>query len=121
MVFFIKQKTAYEMRISDWSSDVCSSDLPLVAELRHHADAARRHILRRRIEQCSMVGERDVVEVVVRIVCVERTPAAILALHADDPFGGAFQVLRSEERRVGQECVSTCSLRWAPNHNKKKK
>src|SRR3546814_15297448 len=28
-VFFFKQKTAYEMRISDWSSDVCSSDLPL--------------------------------------------------------------------------------------------
>src|SRR3546814_6305688 len=29
--FFFKQKTAYEMRISDWSSDVCSSDLPLAA------------------------------------------------------------------------------------------
>src|SRR3546814_19701665 len=29
VVFFFKQKTAYEMRISDWSSDVCSSDLPL--------------------------------------------------------------------------------------------
>src|SRR3546814_11901102 len=28
IVFFFKQKTAYEMRISDWSSDVCSSDLP---------------------------------------------------------------------------------------------
>src|SRR3546814_6518134 len=28
-VFFFKQKTAYEMRISDWSSDVCSSDLPV--------------------------------------------------------------------------------------------
>src|SRR3546814_1240085 len=31
--FFFKQKTAYEMRISDWSSDVCSSDLPAI---RHH-------------------------------------------------------------------------------------
>src|SRR3546814_4403935 len=29
VVFFFKQKTAYEMRISDWSSDVCSSDLPV--------------------------------------------------------------------------------------------
>src|SRR3546814_10317948 len=29
VLFFFKQKTAYEMRISDWSSDVCSSDLPL--------------------------------------------------------------------------------------------
>src|SRR3546814_6336335 len=35
VVFFFKQKTAYEMRISDWSSDVCSSDLPVTA-----ADAA---------------------------------------------------------------------------------
>src|SRR3546814_7602085 len=33
-VFFFKQKTAYEMRISDWSSDVCSSDLRLVAPQR---------------------------------------------------------------------------------------
>src|SRR3546814_10778721 len=37
IVFFFKQKTAYEMRISDWSSDVCSSDLRAHAE-----DAARR-------------------------------------------------------------------------------
>src|SRR3546814_4832290 len=33
--FFFKQKTAYEMRISDWSSDVCSSDLPRVINARH--------------------------------------------------------------------------------------
>src|SRR3546814_3810991 len=31
--FFFKQKTAYEMRISDWSSDVCSSDLSVVADI----------------------------------------------------------------------------------------
>src|SRR3546814_13278259 len=30
--FFFKQKTAYEMRISDWSSDVCSSDLPAIMQ-----------------------------------------------------------------------------------------
>src|SRR3546814_15717191 len=36
--FFFKQKTAYEMRISDWSSDVCSSDLPAVG----HHDLGRR-------------------------------------------------------------------------------
>src|SRR3546814_19512065 len=36
-VFFFKQKTAYEMRISDWSSDVCSSDLDVVVvHLLHH-------------------------------------------------------------------------------------
>src|SRR3546814_4765065 len=32
LIFFFKQKTAYEMRISDWSSDVCSSDLVVVAD-----------------------------------------------------------------------------------------
>src|SRR3546814_5698065 len=35
IVFFFKQKTAYEMRISDWSSDVCSSDLPSRRHQRH--------------------------------------------------------------------------------------
>src|SRR3546814_7431558 len=35
-VFFFKQKTAYEMRISDWSSDVCSSDLMRLARHRGH-------------------------------------------------------------------------------------
>src|SRR3546814_665715 len=34
--FFFKQKTAYEMRISDWSSDVCSSDLRVAARVREH-------------------------------------------------------------------------------------
>src|SRR3546814_3107091 len=44
VIFFFKQKTAYEMRISDWSSDVCSSDLPArrgnraLAAQRRHAD-----------------------------------------------------------------------------------
>src|SRR3546814_2064762 len=47
--FFFKQKTAYEMRISDWSSDVCSSDLPDPANQRAGAD--RR--LRRRANRCS--------------------------------------------------------------------
>src|SRR3546814_7768234 len=37
IIFFFKQKTAYEMRISDWSSDVCSSDLQAVADIRERA------------------------------------------------------------------------------------
>src|SRR3546814_6926934 len=43
LFFFFKQKTAYEMRISDWSSDVCSSDLLPVGRLRRHPDRLRRH------------------------------------------------------------------------------
>src|SRR3546814_8868092 len=38
MFFFFKQKTAYEMRISDWSSDVCSSDLPQIPFTRPGVD-----------------------------------------------------------------------------------
>src|SRR3546814_5793808 len=41
-VFFFKQKTAYEMRISDWSSDVCSSDLPVREP---HLDLLRRRVV----------------------------------------------------------------------------
>src|SRR3546814_3894987 len=36
VIFFVKQKTAYEMLISDWSSDVCSSDLPSAREIPAH-------------------------------------------------------------------------------------
>src|SRR3546814_20560215 len=43
--FFFKQKTAYEMRISDWSSDVCSSDLDAGISRRKGADRAARRIL----------------------------------------------------------------------------
>src|SRR3546814_9917090 len=41
--FFFKQKTAYEMRISDWSSDVCSSDLRLQLHLSRLSPAAAAH------------------------------------------------------------------------------
>src|SRR3546814_19848544 len=41
LFFFFKQKTAYEMRISDWSSDVCSSDLGVLVEAGLDAKAAK--------------------------------------------------------------------------------
>src|SRR3546814_2218011 len=53
MLFFCKQKTAYERRISDWSSDVCSSDLGLVR--RYGADRVER--------ACSLSLDLDVVSV----------------------------------------------------------
>src|SRR3546814_10470114 len=42
--FFFKQKTAYEMRISDWSSDVCSSDLPVERAAVQHLLGPPRHL-----------------------------------------------------------------------------
>src|SRR3546814_4675190 len=61
-VFFFKQKTAYEMRIGDWSSDVCSSDLPLramVHELLDSGASERIHFWygARNLQEAPYVGE----------------------------------------------------------------
>src|SRR3546814_4135207 len=100
--FFFKQKTAYEMRISDWSSDVCSSDLSKVS-----------------------FGKPEKLMEYLGVI-----PGAVTALGAINDIGGnvkmiideelmTFDVInchRSEERRVGKECVSTCRSRWSPYH-----
>src|SRR3546814_9797908 len=99
VVFFFKQKTAYEMRISDWSSDVCSSDL-----LQQHRQRRGRGDDALAADAC--FGQPQVQgEIAARgQVAVDRDQF----LHAAD--------LRSEERRVGKECVSTCRSRWSPYH-----
>src|SRR3546814_10111225 len=85
--FFFKQKTAYEMRISDWSSDVCSSDL------RPRSRRGRRAAtVRSRVDGRPDAGD-----------------GRVRSLPGDHPT-------RSEERRVGKECVSTCRSRWSPYH-----
>src|SRR3546814_2353378 len=99
-VFFFKQKTAYEMRISDWSSDVCSSDL---------IDRARRPEIGRDLERrADGPRPRDIV------FGNEGAMPHVMMLAA--PSVGFARRLRSEERRVGQECVSTCRSRWSPYH-----
>src|SRR3546814_4994707 len=95
--FFFKQKTAYEMRISDWSSDVCSSDL---AELRGRAGGGTGG--RRAADRAGAASAH-------RAAQLRRVRAGEIPVVGD--FGG-----RSEERRVGKECVSTCRSRWSPYH-----
>src|SRR3546814_7436543 len=89
---FFKQKTAYEMRISDWSSVVCSSDLtpcpdpvPLFALFMHNA---------------STLGG------VARSRGFARWAGRLLHMLRRNS--------RLEARRVGKECVSTCRSRWSP-------
>src|SRR3546814_2028477 len=82
---FFKQKTAYEMRISDWSSDVCSSDL-------------RARGIERPVQLIDAAGTK-VADSTHRAPSVDRLRDG-----------------RSEERRVGKECVSTCRSRWSPYH-----
>src|SRR3546814_10861756 len=89
--FFFKQKTAYEMRISDWSSDVCSSDLSSPTPCRWQSRSARcwsrKQHPERKPQSCALQGR----------------------VHPT-----ALRSPRSEERRVGKECVSTCRSRWSP-------
>src|SRR3546814_4595170 len=104
MLVFFKQKTAYEMRISDWSSDVCSSDLApgwLVTEgltsWRPHGDS---NPGLRRERASSWASRRWGHRGPERGCLAPPVPRSKLA--------------RSEERRVGKECVSTCRSRWSP-------
>src|SRR3546814_1075916 len=97
-VFVFKQKTAYEMRISDWSADVCSSDLSVARRLRI-ADA--RAMLRRPAH-----GQQIAADL--------RAARRLAAGRLLDPRHR--HAIRSEERRVGKECVSTCRSRWSPYH-----
>src|SRR3546814_17545588 len=112
--FLFKQKTAYEMRISDWSSDVCSSDL-----------------------SCGAVTQRNLAEsAALATASLPRAgqpsndsghPRRAAGRCVQAASGGAAPrrtagsgLARSEERRVGKECVSTCRSRWSPVHSKKK-
>src|SRR3546814_10208756 len=101
--FFFKQKTAYEMRISDWSPDVCSSDLP-------PRSLADRELAHPGLTQLHVVGSMHE-----RKAMMAKLSDGFIAL----PGGlGTFEELfeRSAGRRVGKECVSTCRSRWSPYH-----
>src|SRR3546814_16023715 len=98
------------MRISDWSSDVCSSDLGWKkAGLAGHDDPVF----------AAIVAAYDGTGGSVRPRChaggLHRS--AQPGFVAGDDQGLDF---RSEERRVGKECVSTCRSRWSPSNYKKK-
>src|SRR3546814_1508588 len=94
LFFFFKQKTAYEMRISDWSSDVCSSDLGIAAAIPARAGNGAMAV-------ATAFGDEK--------------PRLPIATNNGAMIAGA-PPMRSEERRVGKECVSTCRSRWSPDH-----
>src|SRR3546814_12599959 len=114
--------TAYEMRILDWSSDVCSSDLVLRIDgqdLGLYGRVLIRHALSLQV----------IVERAARQLCrfEQGLKRILLPQSSHEPrfFCAAarfcrikassfFSSARSAERRVGQECVSTCSSGWCP-------
>src|SRR3546814_1066911 len=108
MFSFFKRKTAYEMRISDWSSDVCSSDLigqaPAVECL---IDPPGQHV--DTVAPGGDIEQRDGI--------AAGLPSVELGIEGlPGPPVGVIGEQRSEERRVGKGCVSTCRSRWSPDH-----
>src|SRR3546814_18130266 len=92
------------MRISDWSSDVCSSDLHVPERETDIAD-----------QQVALVPWIERLQNVRWLKGgLAAIPAAVVGVIAN------LTLWRSEERRVGKECVSTCRSRWSPYHEKKK-
>src|SRR3546814_4233267 len=102
--FFFKQKTAYEMRISDWSSDVCSSDLQGDETDQDRGDIEHGPSLARPSKPCKRLSARRCLHSLRRV--------AQGSCNANHPWF----VPRSEERRVGKECVSPCRSRWSSYH-----
>src|SRR3546814_16649374 len=106
------------MRISDWSSDVCSSDLQYIDV--PLAPWPYFRCIRKRADDSGVV-----------FLAVGDRPSGekSMMLRRRD-FGSTWETvnlpvepnttIRSEERRVGKECVSTCRSRWSQHHSKKK-
>src|SRR3546814_12027401 len=119
------------MRISDWSSDVCSSGLPsrlLPEAYRHPAVRTKRDMVGRKSTGGTMptylkragaaeaFDRRQVEETVRRMLDdIEANRDAAVRRYARDLDKGQSDGFRSEEGRVGQECVSTCRSRWWPD------
>src|SRR3546814_15568442 len=101
------------MRISDWSSDVCSSDL-LSKDLEEKLAAKSVGDLPKRLD-----GHRHA-RAYFGIIRLEMGGAAVNGDEQEEFIRAALDmetsVERSEERRVGKECVSTCRSRWEPYH-----
>src|SRR3546814_3509817 len=107
--FFFKQKTAYELRISDWSSDVCSSDLtirlgydPVIAATERPWQGAKSVYgpIATWIQWFSSWVGGDSMQLTVWML----------------QLSVAISLIRAEERRVGKECVRQCRSRWGRYH-----
>src|SRR3546814_16915373 len=130
------------MRISDWSSDVCSSDLTAKRrgfELERSVSPARGDDAIGDVRAVEpMMGDRRERGIAIRAAVHEGGGAECgfadrAAIDEQARFRAGIDIdprrqfheqivrmLRSEERRVGKACVSTCRSRWSPDHYKKK-
>src|SRR3546814_20085595 len=101
------------MRISDWSSDVCSSDLPHIGTF---GEVARTNMVRRAYEILSdtatrLVAFSDDMDGLRKVP--DNVPnQEMMAQHLGKPLTQVPDPFSTEERRVGKECVRTCRSRW---------
>src|SRR3546814_15032325 len=106
------------MRISDWSSDVCSSDLPPV-EIKPVEEQVDDLIAE--AKKTAAAGYRTLVTTLTKRMAEDLTEflheagLKVRYMHSDVETLERIEI-RSEERRVGKECVSTCRSRCAPYH-----
>src|SRR3546814_14587832 len=137
LLLFFKQKRAYDMRIIDWSSDVCTSDL--ARGRRRHAGADEQPVANRlRLHRTDLalvatvarapIDARDpLIEATQQIAIIEHTPRRVLGKGSIVAVGDRLaqradidvERERSEAPRVGHECVRNCRFRWLPAHYKK--
>src|SRR3546814_13727247 len=98
------------MRISDWSSDVCSSDLGRTLAIVGPSGAGKSTIARLLFRFYDIQGGRISIDGQDISAVTQQSLRSTIGIVPQD------MVLRSEERRVGKECVSTCRSRWSPYH-----
>src|SRR3546814_15526147 len=135
MFFFFKQKTAYEMRISDWSSDVCSSDLaakdriipatkmpmPVAHFCMKKYPAKKSPSDRRPVSLCeasttsAIIDEERIIRMIENVLLTKTSPNihATLGLPGRPGKNPWIHAKSTEARRVGKAWVSTCKPRWA--------
>src|SRR3546814_15381323 len=122
------------MRISDWSSDVCSSDLPGRAGVSSRSADKDLPPFSRPADISTGglimdIASGTIGEALLETRLGNKTASLLTMIDLDGlfaecaPGGGVSQACfaaavnaRSEERRVGKECVSTCRSRWSPYH-----
>src|SRR3546814_17563443 len=117
------------MRISDWSSDVCSSDLHAFARkapghqpFRLFAARLCAGQARHDHDQAAPIAFRRAEKAIASFRCMPRFEPVRAGEMAQDRIAVRLDDrLRSAERRVGKECVSTCRYRWSQYHSKKNK
>src|SRR3546814_9071520 len=113
LILFFKQKTAYEMRISDLSSDVCSSDLrppPLLVQRVTRSSASQS------VSRCAACPSSLSTNEQPSNTSSSCPPMRLRKINGNFVSATRLRKTRSEERRVGNECVRKCKSGWSSRH-----